>query len=81
MAGPAGAVRSVADGVEAAPPFRVGRIWDRIHAVLLTQADAARDIAWTVSVDSTINGAHQHGTNLPRNTGGRPELQEPPGGA
>jgi transposase len=56
--------------------FAADGIWDRIHAVLLTEADAAGDIDWTVSVDSTINRAHQHGTNLPRSTGGPAELQE-----
>ena len=56
--------------------FAADGIWDRIHAVLLTQADAAGGIDWIVSVDSTINRAHQHGTNLSRSTGGRPELQE-----
>ena len=40
--------------------------WDTIHAALLARADAAGQIDWTVSVDSTINRAHQHGTNLPR---------------
>lgn len=61
--------------------FAADGIWDRIHAALLTQADAAGEIDWIVSVDSTINRAHQHGTNLSRNTGGRPELQETLGGA
>ena len=56
--------------------FAADGIWDRIHAVLLSEANAAGEIDWTVSVDSTINRAHQHGTNLPRSTGGRPELQE-----
>ena len=51
-------------------------IWDRIHAALLAEADANGEIEWTVSVDSTINRAHQHGTNLPRTTGGTAELQE-----
>lgn len=53
--------------------------WDKLLANLLAQADAAGDIDWTVSVDSTINRAHQHGTNLPRadqGTGGSVELQE-----
>ncbi|NMM34505.1 MAG: IS5 family transposase [Phycicoccus sp.] len=53
--------------------------WDKLLAKLLAQADAAGDIDWTVSVDSTINRAHQHGTNLPRAdpaTGGSVELQE-----
>lgn len=43
--------------------------WDRIHARLMSQSDAAGDIEWTVSVDSTIARAHQHATNLPRAEG------------
>src|SRR4051794_6519139 len=53
--------------------------WDRIHTALLANADAAGEIDWTVSVDSTINRAHQHGTNLTRTatgTGGTVESQE-----
>ncbi len=50
--------------------------WDRIHAALLAEADAAGELDWSVSVDSTINRAHQHATNLPRNTGGPVESQE-----
>ena len=53
--------------------------WDKLLAKLLAEADAAGDIDWIVSVDSTINRAHQHGTNLPRaerGTGGSVELQE-----
>ena len=40
--------------------------WDKIMAALLTQADTQGEIGWSVSVDSTINRAHQHATNLPR---------------
>lgn len=40
--------------------------WDRIHAELMAQADAAEGIDWTVSVDSTITRAHQHGTKTSR---------------
>ncbi|MBB4665574.1 transposase [Microbacterium marinum] len=50
--------------------------WDKIHSVLLAHADAAGLIDWEVSVDSTINRAHQHATNLPRDTGGPDELHE-----
>jgi transposase len=53
--------------------------WDRLHAQLLAEADAAGELDWAVSVDSTVNRAHQHATNLPRakpDTGGRIELQE-----
>ena len=50
--------------------------WDRIHTALLTHADATGEIDWSVSVDSTINRAHQYGTNLTRDTGGPVESQE-----
>lgn len=54
-------------------------VWDRVHAALMAQADAVGDIDWMVSVDSTINRAHQHGTNTTRPdqpTGGGSEPQE-----
>jgi len=34
--------------------------WDKVLGALLAQADAAGDLDWTVSADSTINRAHQH---------------------
>ena len=52
--------------------------WDTILATLLTQAETAGQIDWTVSVDSTINRAHQHATNLPREPKNDPN-SEPPG--
>src|SRR5690606_183174 len=48
--------------------------WDKIHSILLAHADAVGLIDWEVSVDSTIDRAHQHATNLPRDTGGPGEL-------
>lgn len=51
--------------------------WDRVLARLLGEADAAGKIDWNVSVDATINRAHQHGTNTTRpeqDTGGDVEL-------
>ena len=56
--------------------FSVDGTWDRIHAKLVAEADAVGDVVWDVSVDSTINRAHQHATTLARTTGGRVELQE-----
>jgi transposase len=50
--------------------------WDAIMTRLLSQADAAGLIEREVSVDSTVNRAHQHVTNLPRTTGGTSELHE-----
>ena len=53
--------------------------WDKVHAALLSEADVAGKLGWQVSVDSTVNRAHQHGTNLTRtehDTGGVLESQE-----
>ena len=56
--------------------FSADGTWDRIHAGLLAEADAAGRLDWDVSVDSTINRAHQHATNMARDTGGPVELHE-----
>jgi putative transposase len=50
--------------------------WGRIHELLLARADAAGQVDWSVSVDSTIARAHQHATNITRVTGGFVELHE-----
>ncbi|MFC3244462.1 IS5 family transposase [Gordonia humi] len=47
--------------------------WDLILAHVLADADADGDIDWSVSIDGTINRAHQHATNTTRpeqDTGG-----------
>ena len=46
--------------------FSVDGTWDRIHARLVAEADAAGEVDWNVSVDSTISRAHQHATTLRR---------------
>jgi transposase len=46
--------------------FSTDGTWDKIHARLVAEADAAGAVEWTVSVDSTINRAHQHATTLSR---------------
>jgi transposase len=62
--------------------FSTDGTWDRILANLIADADAAGEVEWKVSVDSTVNRAHQHATNLGRVerptglTGGRVELHE-----
>lgn len=56
--------------------FSADGTWDRIHARLLAEADADGNLDWAMSVDSTINRAHQHGTNLTRVAGGSVELHE-----
>jgi transposase len=55
--------------------------WHKVLQRLLSEADAAGELGWQVSVDSTVNRAHQHATNLPEpNTaqGAEPESQNPP---
>ena len=46
--------------------FSADGTWDRVLARLIAQADAAGEVDWTVSVDSTINRAHQHATTMSR---------------
>lgn len=63
--------------------------WDRVLAEVLADADAAGELDWMVSADSTIARAHQHATNVARevvgpgeqHTGGSVELQESAAGA
>ncbi|WP_394525542.1 transposase [Paenarthrobacter nicotinovorans] len=50
---------------------------DGILAEWLTIADSQGVVHWSVSVDSTVNRAHQHGTNLHRATGARICLMNP----
>ena len=57
--------------------FSIDGTWDQIHARLIAEADAHGEVVWDVSVDSTINRAHQHATTLARSTGGSVELHEP----
>lgn len=56
--------------------------WDRVLAALQTQAEAAGELDWRVSVDSTASRVHQHGATAARSlsgpsshTGGSVELQ------
>ncbi len=63
--------------------------WDKILTRLQVDADAAGELDWTVSVDSTVVRVHQHGATAagratvtaagPRTLpGGSIELQESP---
>jgi transposase len=56
--------------------------WDRVLTMLQVTADAAGEIDWRVSVDSTIARVHQHGASVARSvltatshTGGTTESQ------
>jgi len=50
--------------------FTTDGTWDRVLTEVLTVADAAGQLDWAVSVDSTVVRAHQHGTNTTRPTVG-----------
>ena len=82
MVNPAGKFRALEDGRKRHRRFSGDGTWDKILSELLSHADEVGLIEWEVSVDSTVNRAHQHGTNLGRATGGSVEftnlLVEPP---
>ncbi|WP_406841902.1 IS5 family transposase (plasmid) [Streptomyces sp. AHU1] len=52
--------------------WAVDGTWERVFTALMAQADADDDLAWAVSVDSTIVRAHQHAAGA-RKKGPRPE--------
>ncbi|GAA3802953.1 IS5 family transposase [Streptomyces phyllanthi] len=51
--------------------WAVDGTWERVFTARTAQADAAEDLAWAVSVDSTIVRAHQHAVGA-RKWGARP---------
>lgn len=53
-----------------------GGTWETLLAEVQKRADAAGEIDWVVSIDSTIARVHQHGATLARYTGGSAESQE-----
>jgi len=62
--------------------FSLDGTWDHVLAALQSRAQAAGEVDWRVSVDSTIARVHQHGSNAARQalkpgslTGGTVELQ------
>ena len=48
--------------------------WDRVLTALHAQADAAGELDWHVSVDSTVARTHQHATSIRRSQGGPTSL-------
>ena len=46
--------------------YSVDGTWDKVLTVLQSRADAAGDLDWTVSIDSTVTRVHQHAATLPR---------------
>lgn len=68
--------------------FATDGTWDRLLAAVQSDADAAGELDWSVSVDSSVIRAHQHSATAKRFTenstsvrdvtGGGIELQESP---
>jgi transposase len=52
--------------------FAVDGTWEKVLARVLTDADAAGELDWALSVDSTIARVHQHGATATRTQGARP---------
>lgn len=48
--------------------FSVDGTWDRVLTVLHARADAADDIDWRVSVDTSVVRVHQHGSSVRRSS-------------
>ena len=63
--------------------FSLDGTWDRLLSVVQVDADAAGELNWQVSADSSVMRVHQHGLNTTRSastpgsyTGGSAESQE-----
>jgi transposase len=46
--------------------FATDGTWDRLLAAIQADADAAGELDWNVSVDSSVIRAHQHGATAKR---------------
>lgn len=42
--------------------------WERVMAMLISNADTAGLVDWSISVDSAITRAYQHATKVTRHT-------------
>ena len=51
-------------------------MWEQVLEKTQSMTQAAGELDWVASIDSTIVRVHQHGATLPRTTGGLDELQE-----
>lgn len=51
-------------------------VWARVLEEVQSIAHRQGELDWVASIDSTVVRVHQHGATLPRDTGGRIELQE-----
>lgn len=48
--------------------FCLDGTWDRLLAAVQADADAAGDLSWQVSADSSVMRVHQHGLNAARSS-------------
>jgi transposase len=46
--------------------FSLDGTWDRLLAAVHAEADAAGELSWQVSADSSVMRVHQHGLNAAR---------------
>ncbi len=51
--------------------FAIDGTWDSVLTALQVQADAAGELDWRVSIDSTVARVHQHGATAGRSVGPR----------
>jgi hypothetical protein len=77
VAGPAGAVRALADGVRALPALATRWEWADILMKLQARADAVGDVVWEVNVDSVCR-AHQHAAGARREPDRQQESSDGP---
>jgi transposase len=55
--------------------------WDRLLAYVQTKSDAVGEIAWEVSIDSSVVRAHQHAAGAPKKGATRHRPRKRSGGA
>lgn len=74
LAGPAGALRPLADLHERFRRWQADGTFKRLLTHAQTKSDAVGDIDWDVVVDATIVRAHQHAAGARKGTRRLPKL-------
>ena len=72
VAGPAGGIRPVADGMGRSQDGTYQRIFDGVHLAGLLQQSLDPELEQLLSVDSTVVRAHQHAAGARRSSIGAP---------
>lgn len=60
VAGPARTQRAVEDRPRTSAQVDRGRHWGKILQAAIVKDDAVGDVEWVISIDSTVDWAHQH---------------------